>query len=135
MNDKYKKILFELANKAYKKNEVPVSAIIVCDDKIIAKAINKRHSTKNPLDHAEIIAIKKASKKIKDWRLSNCEMYVTLEPCNMCKEIINASRIKKVIYFSKSNSKINSINTIYKQEKTNNKEFDNILVKFFKEKR
>ena len=82
------KELNKLINKAIKKNEVPVACIITKDNKIIAKSYNKTVKTNNILDHAEIIAIKKASKKLHNWRLNDCTMYVSLEPCNMCKEII-----------------------------------------------
>ena len=101
------KELNKLLNKALKKSEVPVAALIVKDNKIISKAYNKRNSTKNPLKHAEILAILGAVKKIKDWRLDECEMYVTLEPCHMCREIIKESRIKKVYYYTEKNKKIN----------------------------
>jgi len=101
------KELNKLLNKALKKSEVPVAALIVKDNKIISKAYNKRNSTKNPLKHAEILAILDAVKKIKDWRLDECEMYVTLEPCHMCREIIKESRIKKVYYYTEKNKKIN----------------------------
>ena len=72
------------ANKAYNKLEVPVGAIIVKDDKIIARAYNQKEGKKDATKHAEIIAIQKASKKLQSWRLLDCEMYVTLEPCSMC---------------------------------------------------
>lgn len=101
------KELNKLLNKALKKSEVPVAALIVKDNKIISKAYNKRNSTKNPLKHAEILAILGAVKKIKDWRLDECEMYVTLEPCHMCREIIKESRIKKVYYYTEKDKKIN----------------------------
>ncbi len=88
----------ENANKAFSKNEVPIGAVIVLDGKIISSGFNKREKTKNALHHAEIIAINKACKKLKSWRLENCEMYVTLEPCPMCAGAIANARIKKVYY-------------------------------------
>lgn len=87
-----------MAKKAYKKNEVPVGAIIVKDNKIIAKAFNKRQKCQNALYHAEILAIHKACKKLKSFRLENCKMYVTLEPCPMCSGAIINARLQKVYF-------------------------------------
>ena len=86
------------AKKAYKKLEVPVGAIIVKDDKIIARGYNKKESSNNCIMHAEIDAIKKASKALDNWRLNDCEMYVTLEPCVMCAGAIGWSQISRVVY-------------------------------------
>lgn len=130
---KIENILNKLINKSIKKNEVPVAAIIVKKDKIISKAYNKVNNTNNVLNHAEIIAIIKASKKIKNWRLNDCEMYVTLEPCSMCKEVIKKSRIKKVIYFCKQNNEKTEKNPIFQYKE--NKTFSNKLKDFFIEKR
>lgn len=96
MNEKYMKEALKQAHKAYEKNEVPVGAIIVKDGEIIAKAYNQKEEKYDTTKHAEIIAIQKASKKLKSWRLNDCEMYVTLEPCSMCAGAIIQSRIKKV---------------------------------------
>ena len=128
------KELNKLINKAIKQNEVPVAAIIVNNNKIISKAYNKTNKTNNILDHAEIICIKKASKKLNNWRLNNCDLYVTLEPCTMCKEIIKKSRIKNVYYFTKQNSNLTESETNYIYLKENNM-FSNILSNFFKNKR
>ena len=98
MQEKYLKTLMKLAKRASAKNEVPVSAIIVKNDKIISKAFNKREQSHNVLAHAEVIAIKKASKKLKTWRLFDCDLYVTLKPCNICENIIKQSRIRNVYY-------------------------------------
>ena len=84
------------AQKAYKKDEVPVGAVIVKDGKIIARAHNLKESKNMSTAHAEILAINKACKKLNSWRLINCDMYVTLEPCTMCMGAIIASRIKKL---------------------------------------
>ena len=85
-----------LAQKAYSKGEVPIGAIIVKDNKIISKGFNNREKTQQAINHAEIIAIKKACKKLKSWRLNECDMYVTLEPCSMCAGAILNSRLKSV---------------------------------------
>ena len=113
MNQKYINETFKQAKKAYKKNEIPVGCIIVKNNKIIAKSYNRVEKTKKCTNHAEIIAINRASKKIKNWRLNDCEMYVTLEPCQMCKSAIKLSRIKKVYYFLKSDKKIIINDEIY----------------------
>lgn len=84
------------AKKAYGKLEVPVGAVIVKDGKIIARAHNIKEEKKDTTKHAEILAISKASKKLDSWRLTDCEMYVTLEPCSMCAGALIQSRIKKV---------------------------------------
>ncbi len=84
------------AKKAYKKLEIPVGAVIVKDGEIIARGHNVKEEKKDTTKHAEIIAIQKASKKLDNWRLNDCEMYVTLEPCPMCAGAIIQSRIKKV---------------------------------------
>jgi len=98
MEEKYVQILYKMALKAYRKNEMPVSALIVYNNKIIAKAYNKKNIKKNALFHAEILCINKACKKLKRWNLSDCTIYVTLEPCLMCKEAIQESRIGNVFY-------------------------------------
>lgn len=85
------------AMKAYKKNEVPVGCVIVYKSKIISKGHNLRESSKDITKHAELIAIKKASRKLHDWRLEDCVMYVTLFPCTMCASAIVQSRINKLI--------------------------------------
>ena len=98
MKEKYMKEAINQAKKAYKKNEVPVGAVIVCDNKIIAKSYNMREKKKNAIKHAEIIAIAKACKKKKTWKLDDCEIYVTMEPCLMCFGAIMQARIKKIYY-------------------------------------
>ena len=102
------KIAIKEAKKAEKLQEVPVGAVIVKDGKIISKGYNLRENKKNSLKHAEIIAIDKACKKLKNFRLENCEMYVTVEPCIMCAGAIIQSRIKKV-YFGTRDSKYGAV--------------------------
>lgn len=92
----FMKCAIDLAKKAYNKNEVPIGALIVRDGKIISRAYNTREKTQQALNHAEVIAIKKACKKLKSWRLNDCEMYVTLEPCCMCAGAILNARIKRL---------------------------------------
>lgn len=98
MNNKeyFMKEALKEAKKAYKKLEVPVGVVIVKDNEIIARGYNQKEMKNNPIKHAEIIAIEKACKKLNNWRLNDCEMYVTLEPCPMCAGAIINSRIKKV---------------------------------------
>lgn len=96
INEKFMKEALKQAKKASDKLEVPVGAIIVKDGKIIARAYNQKEYKKDTTNHAEILAIKKASKKIGSWRLLNCDMYVTLEPCSMCAGALIQSRIRKV---------------------------------------
>lgn len=85
------------AKKAGDIGDVPIGCVIVFEDKIIARGYNRRNKDKSTLYHAEIIAIKKACKKLGDWRLEDCTMYITLEPCPMCAGAIIQSRIKKVV--------------------------------------
>ena len=87
-----------LAKKAYRKGEVPVGAIITRNNKIVSEAYNRREKKQNALYHAEILAIDKACKKLKSFRLDDCEMYVTLEPCPMCSGAIINARLKKVYF-------------------------------------
>ena len=105
----YMNIALNEAKKAFDLKEIPVGAIIVDPSgNIIGKGHNTKELKKNSIGHAEINAIIKANKKINNWRLLGCTMYVTLEPCEMCKKIINESRIKKVIYCTKNLSKQNN---------------------------
>ena len=99
-DEKYMRAALREAKKAYKLDEVPIGCVIVQNDKIIARGYNRRNTDKNTLAHAEISAIKKASKKTGDWRLEDCTMYVTLEPCQMCAGAIVQSRLKKVVIAS-----------------------------------
>jgi tRNA(adenine34) deaminase len=88
------------AEKAYRKNEVPVGCVAVRDGKIIARGHNLRESLDDPTSHAEIVCIRKAAKKLGDWRLNDVILYVTVKPCKMCKEAIKEARIKKVFHKS-----------------------------------
>ena len=96
MPEKFMKEALKEKKKAYEKLEIPVGCVIVKDGKIIARGHNLKETKKDTTEHAEIIAIKKASKKLDSWRLLDCEMYVTLEPCSMCAGAIINSRIKKI---------------------------------------
>lgn len=96
MKEKYMKEAIEQAKKAYQIDEVPIGTVIVKANKIISKAYNKKEKTKLVTQHAEIIAIEKACKKLKTWHLDDCELYTTLEPCLMCSGAIIQSRIKKI---------------------------------------
>ena len=98
--EKYMKEAIQQAKKAYALDEVPIGCVIVQDGKIIARGYNRRNTDKNTLAHAELTAIRKASRKTGDWRLEDCTMYVTLEPCQMCAGAIVQSRMKKVVIAS-----------------------------------
>ncbi len=135
------------AKKAYKKLEVPVGCVIVKDGEIIGRGHNVKESKKDTTKHAEIIAIQKASKKIDSWRLIDCEMFVTLEPCSMCAGAIINSRIKKV-YIGAMDLKTGacgSVLNLFEDYTFNHKvetekevlkeDCEDILKKFFKELR
>lgn len=96
--DKYMKIALKQAQRAFEKDEVPIGAVIVKDNQIIARAYNLRERRQCATAHAEILAIEKACHKLNSWRLDDCELYVTLEPCPMCAGAILQARIKKVIF-------------------------------------
>ena len=99
-DEKFMKAAITQARKAYAIDEVPIGCVIVQNDKIIARGYNRRNIDKNTLAHAELSAIRKASKKTGDWRLEDCTMYVTLEPCQMCAGAIVQSRMKRVVICS-----------------------------------
>lgn len=96
-DERFMKEALRQAKKAYKIEEVPIGCVIVYEGRIIARGYNRRTKDKNPLAHAEIMAIKKASKVMNDWRLEDCTMYVTLEPCQMCAGAIIQARMKRVV--------------------------------------
>ena len=145
--EKYMKIAIKEAKKAIKDGDIPVGVVIVRNDKIIVKAHNKKEKNKCSLDHAEMIALKKACKKLKTWHLDDCTMYVTMEPCLMCAGALLQSRIKKIVY-GVENTKFGfagSIDNILCNKKLNHrvkiekniceKEIANMLRDFFKDKR
>ena len=137
MNKKYMKIAIMQAKKALKNNEVPVGAVIIKDNKIISKAYNKKEKTKNSTKHAEIIAISKACKKLKNWRLEDCEIYVTMEPCMMCSGAIEQSRIKKIVYGVKNENygctdKLKNVEII---SQVCEEECKNLIQSFFRKRR
>ena len=97
MYEAYMAKAIKLAQKAYVQGDVPIGCVIVKDDKVIARGYNKRNLKKTTLAHAELLAIEQASKKLGDWRLEDCTMYVTLEPCQMCAGAIVQARIPNVV--------------------------------------
>lgn len=135
------------AKKAYEKNEVPVGCVIVKDGKVIARGYNLKEIKCDTTKHAEIIAIQKASKKLKSWRLIDCDMYVTLEPCSMCTGAIIQSRISKLYFgaFDLKTGAVGSVLNLLEDYKFNHQvefqggilknECENILKQFFKELR
>lgn len=145
--EKYMKEAIKEAKKAQLKDEVPIGCVIVKDDKIIARAHNLRESKQQSIAHAEILAIQKACKKIGSWRLENCDLYVTLEPCPMCSGAILQSRICNVIYGAKDykGGCIESCMKMYEVEGFNHypmtiggileEECSSLLTSFFKNKR
>lgn len=96
-HEDFMKIAYDLAKQAYQENEVPIGAVIVYHDEIIGKGYNQRNGKKSTLAHAEIQAINEASQYIGDWRLEECTMYITLEPCPMCAGAIVQARIPQVV--------------------------------------
>lgn len=137
----YMQIAYKEALKAYKKGDVPVGAVIIKNNKVIAKSYNKKEKNNNAILHAEIDAINKACKKLKTWHLENCILYTTLEPCLMCTGAIVQSRINEIYYATENKNfgEINNIKKYNKQIKINSgllkNESSELLKKFFKEKR
>ena len=147
MDEKFMKEALKQAKKAEDIGEVPIGCVIVYENKIVGRGYNKRNSKKTTLAHAELIAIDKASKKLGDWRLEGCTMYVTLEPCQMCAGAIVQSRMERVV-IGTMNPKAGcagSILNLLQMEEFNHqveivtgvleKESTTIIQKFFKELR
>lgn len=147
MNRKFLDMAFELAEKAYSLNEVPIGAVIVKNDVVIGCGYNQKESNNSVLKHAELIAIEEASKNLNNWRLEDCDIYITLDPCPMCASAIKQARIKNV-YSALNNtddSYLEIINKIFVGDNTNpsvnfisNLDVDkskNLLKSFFKKQR
>lgn len=135
------------AKNAYRHGEVPVGAVVVKDGKVISRGYNRRESDRDPTAHAELIAMRRAAKKLNSWRLTGCTLYVTLEPCPMCSGVIINSRIDRVV-FGAYDAKAGCCTTLYhlcNDERFNHRaeilggvnedECGEILSRFFKEKR
>ena len=131
---RYIDMLKKMNYMAINNGDIPVSCIILKDNLIISKAYNKKYKNNNPLDHAEIIAIKKACKKLKTTNLMDCTMLVTLKPCDMCKELIKEVRLKNVYYILDKNKKVNDT-TNYIKINGSEDYFAKELVSFFRDKR
>ena len=146
MEEEFLKAALEEAKLALAINEVPVGAVIVKEGKIISRAHNLRETLRDPLAHAEILAIKQASDIMDDWRLTGCELYVTLEPCPMCAGAIIQSRIKRVYIgcFDPKAGACGSVINVVQHPSWNHfvdvkwlydEECNNLLTDFFKSKR
>lgn len=147
MKEKYMLMAIDEAKRAFEMGEVPVGAVIVMNDNVIAKAHNKKEKLNCVTKHAEIIAVEKASKILNNWRLNECDLYVTLEPCPMCASAIKQARINHIYYGlsnkDKNNKKI--INLIFNRDFVNPSvsvncgyfsfEIEKLMNDFFKEKR
>ena len=145
--EKYIKKALKEAKKAYLLDEVPIGCVIVKNDKIIARSYNTREKNQMVTSHCEINAIRKASKKLKDWQLIDCELYVTLEPCPMCAGAIYQSRIKKVVFgaYDVKQGALGSSFNLYDVKTLNHhpevvggvlkEECGQLLTNYFKEKR
>ena len=144
MQEKYMKLALKEAQKAYKKNEIPIGCVIVKNNKIIAKSHNLKEHKHSALYHAELIAIKKATQKLKNWRLLDCNIYITMQPCPMCASAIKQSRIKKIYYGTENKNNVLS-NNILEENDINEKievvpsilekECREIVQKFFEKQR
>ncbi len=123
MNTKFLDLAFKYAKKAYDLGEIPVGAVIVKDNKVISYGYNMKEKHNNVLKHAELVAIEKASKKLNNWRLDNCDIYITLDPCPMCASAIHQARINNV-YAALNNAddkNLKLIKNIFEKDKTNPK--------------
>lgn len=140
MEEKYIDELIKLSQKSLKKNEVPIAALIIDETgKIISKAHNTRNIKQQTINHAEILAIIKANKKLKSWRLNKCTLYVTVEPCDMCKSVIKESRIQNVFYLlprlPEKNQYSKTIFNKLKDISEKEDKYQEIMNKFWKNKR
>lgn len=149
MNDDiiYMKIALKEAEKSLKYDDVPIGAVIVCNNKVISKAHNMKEKLLVSTKHAEIIAIEKACKKLNNWYLNDCTLYVTVEPCLMCCGAIIQSRIKRVVYATKNEKfgYVESIDKVFENKKNNHSvivekgiyenEAKDLMKKFFQKRR
>ena len=139
MKEYFMKMAYCEAKKAYKNDEIPVGCVIVCENEIVACGYNKKERKNNALMHAEIIAIDKACRKLGSWRLDNCDIYVTLEPCMMCMGAIIESRIRNVYYGAKNKNEqmyvLNMIDRFVNLYNVNDADCSKILSDFFINKR
>ncbi|ADO78147.1 tRNA adenosine(34) deaminase TadA [Halanaerobium praevalens] len=109
---KYMKMALAEARKAYQRAEVPIGAVVVCNDQVVGRGFNLREQTQDPTTHAEIIALREAASNKVSWRLEDCQLYVTLEPCPMCAGAILQSRIKRLVYGA-SDPKAGAVRSLY----------------------
>ena len=128
----------KLSTKAFKKGEIPVAAIVIKDNKILAKKYNLKEKRKDITAHAEILAIQKAARKLKSWNLADCDLYVTLKPCKMCEEVIKQSRIRNVYYILdkldyKHDYNKTNFNLLNVEDELNS--YQQLLSSFFKKRR
>lgn len=134
----YSKLLLQLANKAYRNGDIPVSAIVLYNGKIIGKGYNTRHKKRNVIGHAEVMAIMSAEKYLGDFRLNGCILISSLKPCKMCCSIIEASRLDKVYYMLNQNN-MDLQNEMFIQlsglQCEYLKDYENLFHKFFKKMR
>ena len=133
-------VCIDEARASYQHGDVPIGAVIVKNGEILVKSHNTRENNHQIIGHAEINAILEASKLLKRWNLSDCELYVTLKPCSMCEEVIKQSRISKVVYLlEKLDYKKEYSKTIFKKSDINSIEseqmYHTLLSSFFQEKR
>lgn len=134
MEEKYMKIALQQARTAFNNGDVPVGAVIIKNGEIISRAYNRRERDQDATAHAEIIAIKKACRRLNSWRLNDCVMYVTLEPCSMCMGAIQQSRMSKVVYGTKNIKETSGLlqveyNNLFEDESTQ------LLQTFFQNRR
>ena len=109
---KYMQMALAEARKAYQRAEVPIGAVVVCNDQVVGRGFNLREQTQDPTSHAEMIALREAAKNEASWRLEDCQLYVTLEPCPMCAGAILQSRIKRLVYGA-SDPKAGAVKSLY----------------------